>query len=121
MLSLYLRGRVDQLPVQCFLSLTLADQLRGGVSFIIATEEATSPEGDGEDKVGAQEHQPKRWPASSACPIAPAGQKRTYQPANECQGQRSQQPNKDFGLQRQVVEKQSKPPLPLSSPGWATV
>ena len=73
-------------------------QSRRWISIVIATEEATSSEGDGKDQVSAQKHQPKRWPASIPCPIVPAGQNRTYQPANERQGQRSQQPDKDFVL-----------------------
>jgi hypothetical protein len=43
---------------------TSLKQLRGWIDSVIATEEAASPEGDGKDQVGAQKHQPKRWPAS---------------------------------------------------------
>ena len=64
-------------------------QLRRWISIVITTEEAASPEGDGKDQVSAQKHQPKPWPASTLRPIAPAGQNRTYQPANERQDQRS--------------------------------
>jgi hypothetical protein len=39
-------------------ALTSLRQLRRWVSFVIATEKATSPEGDGKDQVGGQEHQP---------------------------------------------------------------